>query len=185
MVLVGYNDQIKGYRCLDFIRRKIIISRDVVFDELHIGIANQWELSSSEDDIAFLLDQHTTDPTSIAIPIILFLDDQILTRNIPELQLIHDAFSNIHSLLGSPLAHQPSTFEPESPPLLPAIDSTPPTMLPNLPIKRSSCFWRQSVRVDNYVLSNILEDFDISLTKIAPLIESDNISLDQALSYLG
>jgi hypothetical protein len=56
MIFLKYDEETKDYRCLDYTCWKIIIFRDVICIETHVGIPDQRELSSSDDDIlkAFL-----------------------------------------------------------------------------------------------------------------------------------
>jgi hypothetical protein len=51
MILIGYDDHSKAYRCLDYTRRRITIPRDIPFDENLIGILYQHDISSSGNDI--------------------------------------------------------------------------------------------------------------------------------------
>jgi hypothetical protein len=39
LILVRYDEQSKAYRSLDYARGKIIISRDVIFDEIHANLS--------------------------------------------------------------------------------------------------------------------------------------------------
>jgi len=70
MILVGYDEVSKAYRCLNYIHKKIVISRDVVFDKTKIGISNYLDLPSSEDDIfpTFIQPQIYPVPKEISIP---------------------------------------------------------------------------------------------------------------------
>ena len=64
MILVGYDELFKAYQCFDPTQRKIVISRDVIFNENLIGIQNPTYLSSQNDDI-FQHFLHTNLPQSI------------------------------------------------------------------------------------------------------------------------
>ena len=46
--MVGYDDQLKAYRCFDYDKRKIIISRDIKFQEDELGIPGKQQ---HEDDV--------------------------------------------------------------------------------------------------------------------------------------
>jgi hypothetical protein len=50
MVLVGYDETSKAYRCFDPTRKKIVISKDVLFNENIIGVPNPIASSSQDDD---------------------------------------------------------------------------------------------------------------------------------------
>jgi hypothetical protein len=50
MILVGYDNLSKAYKCFNYTRRKIIISRDMVFNERQLGIPNTLDPSSAHDD---------------------------------------------------------------------------------------------------------------------------------------
>jgi hypothetical protein len=51
MVFLGYDEVTKGFKCLDYTTRKIVISYDVQFVENQIGISNIQYISSNLDTI--------------------------------------------------------------------------------------------------------------------------------------
>lgn len=65
LILVGYGDQSKAYRCLDPVRKKIVISRDIHFDESIVGIPVQKHSLSADDDILrIFLHNNSSHPTT-------------------------------------------------------------------------------------------------------------------------
>lgn len=51
MVFLGYDEVTKGFKCLDYTMRKIVISCNVQFVENQIGIPNIQYISSNLDTI--------------------------------------------------------------------------------------------------------------------------------------
>lgn len=49
--MVGYNDQSKAYKYFDYTTKKFIVSRDVYFLEIQLGIPDQTQSSSTNNDI--------------------------------------------------------------------------------------------------------------------------------------
>ena len=51
LVLIGYDEQAKANMTLDYDRKKIVISQDVVFDETWVGFSKYQYISLDEDEI--------------------------------------------------------------------------------------------------------------------------------------
>ena len=96
----------------------------------------------------------------------------------------------------------PSTPHPISPPSLSIPASSPLPSAPRLPPSpprqpvflpfpdssgphRSSRLRRQNVRLDDYVLSISVDDFDVCLTAVAPLLPAQDLTFSQAAQDAG
>ena len=93
---------------------------------------------------------------------------------------------------------QPTSEPPSLSPLVSPISSYP---LPSEPIRhpdlhletntntsclrRSSRFRRQNIRLDNYILSILVDDFNLCLIEVTPPLPSNNITSDQAAHHAG
>jgi hypothetical protein len=150
LILVGYNDRSKAYRCFDHSSKKIIISRDVHFNEQIVGILSQKYLPSSDDDIlriflhmnsTFFMDSNLSQPLPIPT-----LDSLLRISSNAEPSAIS------HHLLDSPTQIQPEVLGHNPSPASPSLP---------LPLWRSTRFRRQNVRLDDFILSVNPEDFNI------------------------
>jgi hypothetical protein len=162
MTLVGYDETSKAYRCFDHVRHKIVISRDVLFNENIIGIPNLIDSSSHDDDLfqVFLRSNTTQPEPDSSIPA-------------PESSLqVHPISPNLTPL--------PDT-SPPSPPrnLAPTPDSS------LIPLCRSTRFRTQNIMLDDYVLTISHEDFDVCLAEpsLEPL--GDNLTYAQTRTHFG
>lgn len=73
--LVGYDENTKGYRCFDPIKRKVLICRDVTFDESMLGIDSIQEqqedmfpptpTKTAPDDAPTMADEHQSSPAEL------------------------------------------------------------------------------------------------------------------------
>ena len=78
--------------------------------------------------------------------------------------------------------YYPFTHSPERhPELHPDLHSSPQPTGP----RRSSRFHRQNVRLDDYVLSISVDDFDLYLTKVAPPLSTSALTFHQATQHAG
>ena len=73
---------------------------------------------------------------------------------------------------------QPDLHSPDSPPNLPA-------QLPPSGPRRSTRVRRQNIRLDDYVLSISIDDFDVCLADMAPTLPNDTITFSQAAQHSG
>ena len=68
-LFLGFGSETKAYRLYDQIRRKIIISRDVVFDESKVGYQYIRDSNSNKDGIQFSIsDTQNSDPLDFPTP---------------------------------------------------------------------------------------------------------------------
>jgi transposase InsO family protein len=174
LVFVGYDLQTKGYRCLDFLAKKIVISRDVIFNENKLGIPNMRELPSSADDIlkAFF-DLNTP------IPVV---SSSLVLNPTPAIEMHTQPTSEfpLVSPSDSPNPSYPFPPEPDRHP-----DLHPETQTDSSGLRRSSRFRRQNVRLDDYVLSISVDEFDLCLAEVAPPLSGNNLTFDQAAHHQG
>jgi hypothetical protein len=181
MTLVGYDELTKGYRCLDYRNKKIIISRDVLFDETRIGIPDQKETASSLNDIlrSFLEQNSETSsspssshlPTMISSPVPHPLSPSLPIHLhspsvLPNQTYSTNSFGHLNS------ESSPLSISPLVPPL-----SSPSPVAP----RRSSHSRQINVRLEDYILSITPDDYDIYISHPLPNLDGDNLSLDQAL----
>ena len=174
-VLVGYDHQTKGYRCLHYINKKIVISRDVLFKENILGIPRMQDLSSSAEDILRTFFETNT-PISP-------------TPNPPALSVSPTQPSSATSPFPTPVPLSGSPIL-GSPPLSPLTSSSPsqPELLtfPTPPGPRCSTRLRcQNVRLDDYLLSISVDDFDVCLTEVAPSLPRHDLTFTQAAQHSG
>jgi hypothetical protein len=193
LILVGYDEQTKAYRTLDYDRRKIIISRDVVFDETKLGLPNSQYTPSSDDDIfrtfvdqnsSSALPEHSSDLVSYSKP------PSLLQSSLPMQTVQHPNTTPSQLEHLSPAPCQPLNF-----PSSPNISPSPIVYLPSLPftlhnpitypLRRSQRFRKQNVRLNNYILSITPQDFDLCIPEqpIEPL--DDQLTLNDALQHPG
>jgi len=172
MNLVGYDNQSKAYRCFDYTSRRIVISRDVHFLETEVGIPNQKDPPSPDDDILrSFLDLNSLSPS---LPTTSLTATRTEPSNPEPSQTQPISFPHITS-------SHPAQPDPASP-----ANSVQPFLeshIPDLPIppRRSSRFKKQNVRLEDYILTVTPDDFDLSMSQNLPDIPSDNITLDEAL----
>jgi hypothetical protein len=178
MILVGYDDLSKAYRCFDYNCHKIIISRDVVFNENQLGIPAKLDQSSAYDDIFLkFLDTNLPTNSSDTYPT---LDTSFpLPANLPSSPVAPSLSPTIPSSSSPPITSDPSQS------ILPSLSSQPQLILnPPPPIsqppRRSSRFRKQSVKLDDYILSFDHEDFDICTAELNPDLSGDNLTYAQA-----
>jgi hypothetical protein len=170
LTLVGYDELTKAYRCLDYKNKRILISRDVSFDESSIGIPDQHEPSSSLDKILQS-----------------FIDQNSQTQVFP-------SSSNLLSRVTSPNHTQsPRSSNPSSPPVFPSsepflfnspLHTTEPFHVtnPSPIVPRQSRRTRKiNVRLDDYILSITPDDYDVCMSQALPDLDGDNMSLEQEL----
>ena len=120
LILVGYNDQSKASRCLDPVRKKIVISRDIHFNESIVGIPVQKHSLSADDDILrIFLHKNSSHPTTSPH------SDGILSTHL--------------STASKPLSVPPTGFPESSVPTPSPGPGSEPSLL-SLPIRRSSQF---------------------------------------------
>jgi hypothetical protein len=180
LIHVGYDEQSKAYRSLDFDRCKIIISRDVLFNESRIGLPTQKYDSTTQDDI---FGKFIEAPSNLEPPAHL----PSLTPH-PSSPLPTPAFPTSdpdNPIQSSPTHISPtriSSLAPLSPPSGHHIDLQPSSPAP---IQRSSRFRKQSVRLDNYIILVIPDDHDICLVELYVEPPSEPLSLDAALQHPG
>ena len=167
MILVGYDDQSKAYKCFNYNKCKINISRDIKFQLDEVGILVKQQ--QPKDDL--FIDSNS--------------NSLLLTR-----KELEESPSNLEKTCFLPnMDHAPTSkdtipgmnFEPFS------IDSNsePRSSEPFFPIRRSSRFRSQNVCLDDYIFSVDIEDFDSCHATIASNIKDDNISLQKALNHSG
>jgi hypothetical protein len=164
-IFLGYDEATKAYRCLDYTRQKILISCDVVFNELQLGIPVRVASSFPEDDIF---------KTFINLT---------LPSGYPSSSLTHTSTPSVSVILEIP--HSPTSFSPISLsafpvglelPLQPYPSPVHPSPSPiPLPPHRSLKFRRQNVYLDDYVLFLLLDDFDVCLAYMTPDLVGDNL----------
>jgi hypothetical protein len=174
LVFVGCDLQTKGYRCLDYHRKRIIISRDVFFNEEHLGIPSMKDPPATSDDIlkAFF-DQNSIHNSSLSSP-----------------NLSPDPFfqsTNSLATLANPYPVNPELFFPFSPELDSSSDLDPHSVVeqPSLAPRRSSQFRHQNFHLEHYILSIFVDDFDMCLPEVAPPLPGDNLTFQQALGHEG
>jgi hypothetical protein len=174
LVFVGYDLQTKGYRCLDFLTKKIVISRDVIFNKNKLGIPSMRDLPSSADDIlkAFF-DLNTPIPVVSSSP-------ELNPAPVTEIHIQPTSELPSVSPSDSPSPSYPFPPEPDRHPEL-----HPETQTDSSGLRRSSRFRRQNVRLDDYVLSISVDDFDLCLAEVAPPLSSNNLTFDQAAHHQG
>ena len=176
LVFVGYDLQTKGYRCLDFLAKKVIISRDVIFNEKQLGILSMRGLPSSANDILKA-----------------FFDSDTL---VPEVS--SDYSSTCHNPIQPPTSKPPNLELPSlSPSASPASSFPfppepdrhhslhPSTHIDTTGPRRSTRIRHQNVRLGDYVLSISVDNFDLCLTKVAPPLISNTLTFDQAAHHAG
>lgn len=248
---IGYDDQSKAYRCYDSNRSKIIISRDVVFNEDVLGIPSPFasNVEAYDELDHFLLLNGISESLTIgkANPPSFFGTDQSQPSSqsqlSPGLQSISTQDTNVSlsdsqsirsidnrpGLISTPtLTHTTTTSSGTSHPspttMCPPSTSTQsssapdcdsnhslpsPTSTPlitdnqNFPIsdhisepdpsfdvsqyppRRSTRFRKQSVKLDDYILSVTPENFDICLTDMDQEIMGDNLTYNEASRHKG
>jgi len=88
----------------------------------------------------------------------------------------------------------PSTNNPARSATIPPSTTTPSPAQPDsslnsdtsrIPLRRSTRFRKQNIKLDNYILSITPEDFDVCLTETAPDLLGDDISFKQASTHPG
>jgi hypothetical protein len=164
LILVGYDDQSKAYRSLDPVRKRIVISRDIYFNESIVGIPVQKHFLSADDDILrIFLHNNSSHPTTSH-------SDGILPTHL--------------STASEPLSVPPTGFPEPSVPT-PSLGPGSEPSLPSLPIRRSLRFRKQNVRLEDYILSVTPEDFDICVAEMSPDSISDNITFEEASRHSG
>ena len=172
-VLVGYDHQTKGYRCLDYINKKIVISRNVLFDETILGIPHMTAPPSSADDIlrAFF-DTNTPTPSSPQLHSPTLSVPQPPATSLPSTPVSHSSPPN------------PNSFPISTPDLLtfPEPENHSPTPAPPAP-HRSLRSRLQNVRLDDYVLSISVDDHDVCLTKVASSLPNHALTYTQAAQH--
>jgi hypothetical protein len=137
-IFVGYDSQSKAYRCYCPLRKKILLSRDVLFDETEIGNF----LPHPVDPLELSL----FDPLASSSPLCL----------IPELQKADPTSSDLAEPHTHDIPEFPNPDSPTSPILSPTqhfYTRRPPTPLPSLYPRRSNRPRRQSVRLHGYDLN--------------------------------
>ena len=249
-ILVGYDDQTKAYRCFDYNRNKILISRDVAFDETKLGLPPPTSIPDTTFDLIdqFLLlnskSLSTTLPTTVPSPEMStpLHSDVLPLPTATNLGLLPDTPGPFpaqdpgpspnppnpgpypDSLV--PYPSNPSSPQAETYPVVPIginptevglpseianlptpstnisghIIGTPPLMTTpspaqpdstlnsdtyRTPLRRSTRFRKQNVKLDNYILSITPDDFDVCLTETAPDLLGDDISFKQASIHPG
>jgi hypothetical protein len=182
IIFIGYDDKSsKAYRCFDHTRWKIIlIFRDVLVDENKIGIPDQKDPPSGDDDFfqSFLhlntLPQSSNETVAgdIASPL---PEQPSLDAPTSLPPLSHSP--NPDFLSQSPLfpTHSISSYLPVEEPTY--TDSSLSAISPLLP-RRSSRLRRPSVRLDDYVLSIDEDNFDVCLAEHSPDLMEDNLTFE-------
>ena len=174
LVFVGYDLQTKGYRCLDFLTKKVVISRDIIFNKNQLGIPSMRDLPSSADDIlkAFF-------DSNMPVPEVPF---SLVISPVPATDLYNPPNSELPSL-------SPSIFPASSYPFPPGSDRHPSlhpeTDTDSTSPCRSTRLRRQNVQLEDYVLSILVDDFDLYLTKVTPPLTNNTLTFDQAAHHAG
>jgi hypothetical protein len=181
MTLVGYDELSKAYRCFDPTRRKIVISRDVIFNENLIGIQNPTDLSSQNDDI-FQHFLYTNLPQSVPDSVTQ-QPHPTSSHGVPDPNPMSPTLTHTHSPFSTLGANGSSYLSPSIPlpeyPILLVVE-TPP-----VPLCRSNRFHTQSVKLDDYILTISHDDFDICLAETNPEISADNLTYAEACQHPG
>jgi predicted nucleotidyltransferase len=184
LILVGYDEQTKAYRTLDYDRRKIVISRDALFDETTIGLPKDKYTPSGDDDIfrTFVRQNSFSDFSENPSPANL---QPLLPMSTPR------PLPNPMSLSPDPVEyHFPDCFQsilPPSSPILPNLSlSLANPIDQTLPPRRSQRFRKQSVRLDDYVLSVTPQDFNLCIAEY-PIDQptDDQLTVHEALRHSG
>jgi hypothetical protein len=183
MILVGYDDLSKAYRYFDYNRHKIIISRDVVFNENQLGIPAKLDQSSAYDDI-FLKFLDTNLPTNSSDTYPTSDTSFPLPANLPSSPVAPSLSPTIPSSSSPPITSDPSQSILPSLSSQPQLILNPPPPIPQPP-RRSSRFRKQSVKLDDYILSFDHEDFDICTAELNPDLSGDNLTYAQASHHPG
>ena len=64
-ILLSYDTDVKGYRLYDVERRRVFYSRDVVFDELKVGMNKENKKDISEHQVEFPSESNDTSRSDI------------------------------------------------------------------------------------------------------------------------
>ena len=179
MIFLGYDEETKDYRCLDYTCWKIIIFRDVICDKTHVGIPDQRELSLSDDNIlkAFLdLNTHVQrDNLFLLSQVPQLVSDPLTNSQFPPiLTTSHPTIPSFQDF--SPLNLSQSSLQHTEPDHIPIIKNL------QQPVRHFIYFEKQSIRLDDYISLIILDDFDIYFAKICPNLIGDNILLSSLLT---
>ncbi|HEX8607530.1 MAG TPA: DDE-type integrase/transposase/recombinase, partial [Pedobacter sp.] len=234
--LIGYDDQSKAYRCFDSTRSKILISRDVLFNEEILGIPSHVPANTSdyEELHEFLLYNGTPvlapiipgftptanqPPQSPTLPPAVHstmpgveppppLGPKPVPKPLESLNSRQPEFEPSTSTPGpSPTTYSrgmpqnPSSFipmpiaadllrhpTPSAPPAPPALEPVDlPHNVSQPPLRRSTRLRKQSVKLDDFILSVTPENFDICLTEKPdpPELFGDDISYREASKHTG
>ena len=161
IILVGYDDQSKRYKCFDCDKRKIIISRDIKFQDDEVGVPGKQQ-QLEDNFFKTFIDSNSRSLLPREKRIEESPPNLEETCNLPDIDLAPTS-KDIPSIIFKPFFEVNTNLE---------LQSSEPLLFP---IQRSSRFRCQNLRLDDYILFVDLEDFDSCHATLASSIEEDKV----------